>query len=211
MIKLLIIALIPLSNTLMADDLPTSSVQAPADSTKKNSPSPKDQLSDWETRLEYARVLSYMKKYDESIAEYQKVLQEKPDLIEPKIEIAKIYYYQGKGKEALSIIDSLPNKDLTPDLQIIQADIYLSEKNYDQAEEIYLRNLNQNPEKKDAILLKLAEIYSWEKRYPESLAIYEELLSRHPQDVQLQRKYAMVLMWAGKQQEAAQILKRTLD
>lgn len=172
---------------------------------------PPPQITDTETRLEYARVLSYLKKYDESIEEYQKILKDNPNLTAAKIELAKVYYYQGNLDKALQLINELPKKDLTPEISLMIADTLLTKKNYDEAIEIYKKLLTQLPDKKDFILLRLAEIYSWQKKYPESLSIYEELLSRHPNDIQLQRKYAMVLIWSGKQKEAAEILKRTLN
>lgn len=66
-------------------------------------------------------------------------------------------------------------------------------------------------EKKDQLLLKVAEIQSWQKKYDESLEKYKLLLKTHPDDIQLRRKYAMVLFWAGKNDEAAKELKTTLD
>lgn len=169
------------------------------------------QINDIETRLEYARVLSYMKKYDESVQEYQKVLKDNPNLVEAKVELAKVYYYQGKYTEALQGINALPKNEKTAEIEFLLADIYLVQKDYTEAEEIYKKLLTELPDKNDIILLKLAEIYSWQKKYPESLSIYEELVNKHPNDIQLQRKYAMVLMWSGKQKEAAEILKRTLN
>ncbi len=169
------------------------------------------QINDWQTRLEYARVLSYLKKYKESLVEYQKILREKPDLTEAQIEMAKVYYYEGDYAAALRFLDKIPSKNKTPDIDLLIADIYLTQKKYPEAEAIYNKYLNQLPDKKDAILLKLAEIYSWQKKYDDSLAIYKDLVARHPDDTQLIRKYAMVLTWAGKHQEAAEQLKKTLE
>ena len=38
-------------------------------------------LTTWEARLEYARLLSNLKRYDESLKHYEKLLAEKPDSI----------------------------------------------------------------------------------------------------------------------------------
>lgn len=166
--------------------------------------------SDIKTRLEYARVLSYTKKYDESIAEYQKVLKEDPNLTEAKIELAKVYYYQKNYPEALKSLSEVSGKDRTPDVELVMADIYMVEKDYPKAEEIYRRILDKVPGKKDFIQLRLAEMLSWQKRYDDSLTIYRELIGSHPDDIQLRRKYAMVLLWAGHEEEAAAQLKSTL-
>ena len=174
------------------------------------SSTPKEDL-DWKTRLEYARVLSYQKKYDESLAEYEKLLQTHPDHAEIKIDMAKVYYYQHQDEKALEIFNQLDSKDLTPELDLLRGDIYLAKKDYSQAEEIYRKNLELLPEKKDEILFKIAELLSWQKKYPESIEIYKQLVDSHPDDIQLKRKYAMVLLWSGNHKEAAELLKQTLN
>ena len=58
--------------------------------------------------------------------------------------------------------------------------------------------------------LKLAEMLSWAKKYDESIAEYNTILNVIPGDVQVRRKYAFTLIWAGKHNEAAIELKKTL-
>lgn len=166
-------------------------------------------ITDNKTRLEYARVLSYQKKYDESLAEYQKVLKEDPSLIEAKIEMAKVYYYQKEYDKAITTLNDLPKKDLTPELHIILGDTYVAQKDYDKAEKAYEVALEANP-KNDLIRMKIADLLSWQKKYDGALDIYQKLVQEHPEDIQLRRKYAMILIWAGKDAEAAQELKQTL-
>ncbi len=166
---------------------------------------------DWKTRLEYARLLSYMKKFNESAAEYKKLLAEKPDSTQVKIELAKIYYYQHEYAQALAVVNEIPNEAITSEMQVILADILVAQKDYPKAEEIYRRSLESaSKEGQDAILLKLADVQSWQKKYNESLANFRTLLERHPEDVPLKRKYALVLFWAGENEEAAKQLESTL-
>ena len=58
---------------------------------------------------------------------------------------------------------------------------------------------------------RLAEILSWAEKYEESIAQYEILLDARPEDIDLRRKYAFVLIWAGYQEKGAEELKKTLD
>lgn len=176
---------------------------------EKNNPTSTD-LSNLETRLEYARVLSYLKRYDDSIEEYQKLLQEQPDWIEIQVELAKVYYYKKEYEKAIEILAKIPPEKMTGELNVILGDIYMAQKNYAKAEEFYNTALRTIPEN-DAIKLKIAGMLSWQKRYEESLNIYRSLLERHPNDIQLRRKYAMVLLWSGKEAEAADELKKTLN
>jgi tetratricopeptide (TPR) repeat protein len=167
--------------------------------------------TDWEIRLEYARVLSYQKQYKESLEEYKKIIDKYPDLVEAKVEMAKIYYYEHEYDLATKMLNEIPESAVTPSLEVIQGDIAIAQKNYPLAEKYLLHSLESNPEKKDSILFKLAELYSWQKKYPQSIEIYQKLVAAHPNDIQLKRKYALVLSWAGKNEEAAELLKSTLE
>lgn len=164
----------------------------------------------WQTRLEYARVLSYLKRYEESMDEYQKVLKEQPDLASAKLELAKVYYYAGDYQQALDLLKQLPSEAKDSSVDQLMGDIYLTKKEYAEAETLYRSVLAHNPDD-DAIWLKLADMYSWQKRYQESLAIFKKLVDKHPKDLQLRRKYAMVLIWSGRDAEGAEELKKTLS
>lgn len=169
-----------------------------------------DADEEWKTRLAYARVLSYAKKFDKSEIEYQKLLKEKPDSITVKVELAKIYFYEKKYEEANALIAQIPVDQFPEGEETILADIAVIEKDYPKAEAIYQKMLDLSPDKKEEILLKLAEVQSWEKKYDESLENYQTLLKMRPNDVYLRREYAMVLSWAGKNEEAAKELEATL-
>jgi thioredoxin-like negative regulator of GroEL len=51
---------------------------------------------------------------------------------------------------------------------------------------------------------------SWEKKYAESLTEYTTLLKALPEDQQIRRKYALVLIWSGQHEAAIPELRKTL-
>lgn len=104
--------------------------------------SPSDKDNDWNARLEYARLLSYSKKYAESETEYRKLLKEKPHSILVKIELAKIYSYQNKSKELEIIIKSIPKEEFSSEAELLLADMYVAKKEFAEAEKLYLKNLD---------------------------------------------------------------------
>ena len=169
-----------------------------------------EDIPDWVARLELARVLSYVKRYDESIAEYQKLLKEKPDLTEAKIEMARVLFWKGDQQGAASILQQLPPADITGETKVLLADLLVAQKDYAKAEPLYTSYLEAHPEDQ-AVRLKLAEMLSWQKKYDASLAQYRKILQARPDDIQVRRRYAFVLIWAGKNAEAASELKKTLD
>ena len=171
---------------------------------------PGEEIPDWLARLELARVLSYVKRYDESLAEYEKVIKEKPDLKEARIEMAKVLFWKGDQKAAARILEQFPTKDLSGETQVLMADLFVAQKDYAKAEPLYRDYLNSHPDDLD-VRLKLADMLSWEKKYDASLAEYRKILKARPDDIQVRRRYAFVLIWAGRHTEAAQELKKTLE
>lgn len=168
------------------------------------------EITDWDARLEYARLLKNMHRYDESLIQLQKLLVTKPDSPIVQIEIAQVFYYQGKHKEALQLLEKIPPKDIDDKIKLLVADIYLALKQYPEAEVIYRNSLKKSPDD-DLTKFKLAELLSWQKRYEESIKLYREILAANPDDIQIRRKYAMVLMWMGEDDEAAKELEKTLS
>jgi len=169
-----------------------------------------DQVPEWKARWELARVLGYAKRYGEAVDEYQKVLKEKPDLHEAKIEMAKTLFWMGKKDEALRALEEVPVAKLDGQARSALADIYISQKRYDRAEPL-LRDLVAKDPKDHRARLKLAELLSWNKRYKESIDEYEAILSDLPDDKQVRRKYGLVLMWSGRHSDAAAQLRKTLE
>ena len=171
---------------------------------------PGEEIPDWVARWELARVLSYAKRYDESITEYGKVLKEKPELVDAKVELAKVLFWKGNDKAAIKILEEIPPENITGDTKVLMADLFVTQKDYGNAEPLYRAHLNSHPEDQST-RLKLAEMLSWQKKYDPSLAEYRKILKAQPDDIQVRRRYAFVLIWAGKHSEAALELKKTLN
>jgi len=168
-----------------------------------------EDIPDWQARLELARVLSHVKRYDESLAEYRKVLREKPDLTAARLELARVLYWSGKPEEALQHFSKLAPADMNSEDLITMADIYAAQKDYDKAIALYTSHLEKMPANHN-VRLKLAEILSWSKRHAEALAEFETILQARPDDIQVRRKYAIVLIWADRKLDAIKELQKTL-
>lgn len=173
-------------------------------------PTPGDEIPDWQAWLELARLQSYVEQFDDSLASYDRVLRDRPDHIQARLERAKVLTWAGRQEEAWKDLESIPENALDGEARLILADLYVARQDYDAAMRIYQDHLAHRPGD-DRTRLKLAEVLSWAGRYPESLEQYELLLERRPQDVQLRRKYAFVLSWAGRHQDAIRELQRTLE
>ncbi len=167
------------------------------------------EISDFEARLEYARLLGVTKNYKGALEEFNKLLKENPSSVPVRVEIAKIYYYQKQYDQAIAVIRQVPFDKLDLESEMLLGDIYLSKKDYAPAEDIFRELLQRDPDNLSA-RYKLAELYSWQKKYDESIYEYQILLKKLPNDIQIRRKYGMVLMWMGNYPEAARQLEQTL-
>ena len=168
-----------------------------------------EDIPEWRARWELAKLLSHEKRYGEALAEYRRVLAQKPDLQQAKVEMAQVLYWDGRSAEALRMMESLPQDSLEPKVRLALADLLMAQKRYGEAEPLLRRYLEQFPDD-HAARLKLADMLSWEKRYEASLAEFRRILQALPQDAQVRRKFAMVLIWAGQRQAAIAELKKTL-
>ena len=178
--------------------------------TYHNVSSQDHEISDWEARLDLARSLSYMKQYNESIQQYQKLLEIDPSSAIARRELAAVFFYSGNEKRALEEFSQVSDKDRDDKTWLVIADICLKQENYPHAEMIYSTLLKNDP-KNDKIRLKLASLLSWEKKYPQSIEQYEIILKNRPQDIQVRRRYAQVLTWMGNEQAAIEEWKKTLE
>ncbi len=167
------------------------------------------EIPDWRARLELARLLSYAKRYDESLTEYRRVLKDRPDLMEARLEIARVLHWKGDTAGAVSALKSLPEVEVARRDPLLLVDLYVADKQYDKAEPLLRDHLKSKSDDLDA-RYRLAELLSWMKKYPESLKEYETLVAARPDDAQLRRKYAFVLVWSGQTEKAAAELRRTL-
>ncbi len=170
---------------------------------------PMIEIPAWQARWELARTLVALKRYEEALSEFQKVLKVKPDLAEARIDMAKVLYWTGRPGEALAELTAVPARLLGDPETLLLADLCRAEKRYEESRPLYTGYLKSHPDDQ-AARLRLAEMLSWMKQYEASLAEYEKILATRPDDVQLRRRYAQVLIWASRYDDAARELRKTL-
>lgn len=184
-------------------------MQIPVGAGELASASAGDEIPDWQARLELARILSYTKKYDESVREYRKVIKEKPDVPAFRAELANVLIWQGKREEALLLLKDLPVEQLEAKTRLAFVDLLVADKQYPQAIQLLQEHLASASDDQ-AARLKLADVLSWNKSYDASIAEYRHLLKARPQDAQVRRRLANVLLWADRKTEAAEELRKSL-
>lgn len=172
-------------------------------------PPARDDMADWQARLELARLLTQSGRHAESVEQYRKVLRDKPDQTQARIGLARALFWSGKREEAAAELAKTPESALTPEDRLLQAELFLSAGRHDEAISALRSYLALRPDDTKA-RLKLADALSWRKRLDESLAEYEKVLASAPGDLQVRRRYARVLTWAGRNDEAIRELRKSL-
>jgi len=173
------------------------------------------EIPDWVARRELARVLFYLKRYEESISQYRKLMAEKPftfsqtDMDEARVEMAEVMFAAGASEDAMKVLKEAPPEKLGEKGRLLMAEIHISKKEFDMAQALLRELVGKNPSNREA-RLRLAEVLAWSHKYDESISEYRRALAEEPGDIQARRKYAFVLIWAGRFEEAAEELRKTL-
>jgi thioredoxin-like negative regulator of GroEL len=168
-----------------------------------------DEIKEWETRLELARVLGYQKKYPEAVRQYYLVLEQQPNRQDLQLELAEIMAYDKRTEESLKILNRLAPKVSNDQDRLKIANIYATLNQFRPAQTLYLSYLDKFPNDLTA-RYRYAELLTWEKKYADAATQYEALIKQRPKDIQLRRKYALVLIWMGDTDKGKEELEKTL-
>lgn len=171
---------------------------------------PQGVVPNWQARLELGRMLLWDKQYDAALAEFRKVMAERPDSMEARVGAAEALAWSGRQSEAETMLAAVPQDKLDGGNLLLLADLKRALKNYGEAVPLYRRYLETRPSDL-AARFRLAETLSWQKKYAESLAEFERILTAVPDDKQVRRRYAQVLEWSGRRKEAIKQLQMTLE
>ena len=178
--------------------------------TGATAPSPaRDDIADWQVRLELAKLLTESGRHAEAAEQYRRVLQDRPNEPQVRAKLARALFWSGKRDEAAAELARTPASALSAEDRLLQAEIHLAAGRHEQAIDALRAYLALRPADLKA-RLKLADVLSWRKRLDESLAEYEKVLAAAPDDRQVRRRYARVLTWAGRNADAISELRKSL-
>lgn len=169
----------------------------------------RDDVPDWQARLELARLLTESGRHAEAAEQYRRVLKDRPGEAQARAGLARALFWSGKRDEAAAELARTPAAALSPEDRLLQAEINLAAGRHDQAIDALKAYLALRPADLKA-RLKLADALSWRKRLDESLAEYEKVLAALPDDRQVRRRYARALSWAGRNDDAIRELRKSL-
>ena len=154
-----------------------------------------------------ARVLSWAKKYDESVRLYKEWLTKYPRDPQGEIELARVLSwsknYDGSVAEYQKILRWDPNNRQA---RLEMARVLGWDKQYGRALAELQVLLKAKPNEFDALLLQ-ARIYSYQTRWKDSLRVYNAALQIRPADRAALTGKAQVLVWSDDPAAARALLE----
>ena len=160
-------------------------------------------------RGDLARRLSWARRFDESVAEYRRLLEEAEDLT-LRAELARVLSWAGRHAEAIAEFDRLlaaGQDDL--DTQLDRARVLGWGGHYERASEAYQAFLRQWPDHPEAPA-ELIDVLTWGKQYREALAAVDAVLARQPGNRRAALQRARILTWSGDVAQAREAYERAL-
>lgn len=149
-----------------------------------------------------AEVLIWQKKYDAAV-DILDALPKDPKTIELR---ALVYDGLGRDEDVLQQLEQLEQlKQQTPEMMVWMAALYYKFGNFEKAETIYRKALEQeqNPE----VQIKLAEVMTWQKKYAPAIHILESL----PEDSRTMEFLADIYSWNKDYDKAVILYKKLLS
>ena len=150
-----------------------------------------------------AGILATLKKSDEAIETYRKVIElSGPDNEEPYVFIASLYVQQNNLPAGEEVLKDLLQKN--PDSffgHYYIAKIYLGETKYDLAEKHYKRALELSPGA-EPVQVELARVYALQKRFEEAIKLSEKVVEQNPANVKARTLLGELLLGKDRLDEA---------
>lgn len=103
-----------------------------------------------------------------------------------QIELAGLYYNNGKPKEALAALEATDIDEPVMEMSalVLKGDCYVDLKKNKEAisayDEAFDKAKEENPEIAARVLMKKARVLDSEKKYADALALYEQILKDYP-------------------------------
>ncbi len=166
---------------------------------------------DLSSRLDLARRLSWVKRYDESLQEYRRLLTLRPQDRTVRWETAQVMSWAGYFPEALTELDLLL-KSSPPDTEVshLRAKVLSWAGRYDEAIAAYRSLLTATRGRRD-IRADLADVLLWAERYPEAQEEIERILREEPTSGRAHLQRARLLVGQERFDDALALYRQILD
>lgn len=170
-----------------------------------------------EASIRLARVLSWAKQYDASLAQYGQVLgEQKAQNVQTRLERARVLSWAQKYDESIHEYESLladveasPVQGITSrEIRVEIAKVASWAKQFDRSLAELALIIPANPTINDApALLMKARVLAYQQHYSQSIDVYNTVLSLDPKDKEARLGKAQTLFWSGDLRQSRPMLR----
>jgi len=149
-----------------------------------------------------AKVLGWLREFDEAIPLYQELLERSPGVARTWLEFARVLVWAGKDDEAVPLYQNYLNRSPSDfEARNEFARLLARQKDFAGAMQQYNYVLRFQPDNLDA-RLGLARVLSWSGQVEPSLLEVEKVLESRPDDFEARVLKAYDLLWLGEIDQA---------
>ncbi len=159
--------------------------------------------------VKLARVLSWQKKYDESIKYYERYVKRHPKDYAVIFEAADVTFWNGGYERARELyIEAAASPKIAAKSWYQAGYMSLILSDFKSAATYFEKSLQIKDE--DETRIKLAEVLSYDKRFDDSIVQYDLVLQKDPDNLAALSGKADVLSWEDRFSESVELYERRL-
>jgi len=160
--------------------------------------------------LVMAQQAIQIKKYKVAIVHYKKALEIYPKMEGVKVALGSLYFKTQQFEEALTILEEIPDADLTPEIRNNLGVACLDAKAYDRAEK-YLKKAMEGKDSYPEPYKNLALVYKAQNKDDQAIKNFERYIDLKPEDLDTRNSYALYLTSIGRWEIAANVLEKLTE
>jgi len=169
-----------------------------------------EDLKNVEARIGLADILSWQKKYDESIDEYKKALEIEPDNLEIKRKLAGVLSWDKQYRKALDLYDEILGRKEDVKVRLEKARVLGWAREYDESIKEYEKILEITVNPQIALEKRAKEAY-WNNRVGHAIEYYNELIEKEPENAEAMFDLSQIYSYQSMWKKAIKEYKRILD
>jgi len=151
-----------------------------------------------------------IKEYKTAIVHYKKALEIYPKIEGVKVALGSLYFKTRQFEKALTILENIPDSDLTPEIRNNLGVACLDAKAYDRAEK-YLKKALERKEPYAEPYKNLALVYKAQNKDDQAIKNFEHYIDLKPEDLDTRNSYALYLTSIERWEIAANVLNKLTE
>ena len=163
-------------------------------------------------QTEKAKMLQQEDKAEEAVRGFKRAIQINPGCVDAYLHLGDLYHNEGKYRKAIKIWEGVAER--TPQYAFLTykrlESAYFELGQYDEMEEIYLRNARLNPGDVQTRLV-LGDYFLRKGQLEEAINVFQEVLDLNPKCIEAHQKLAEAFLTQGKSEDVREKLRTLVE